>query len=89
KGTTNPCFTVVPLLCPEMKTHMNDLFCEDHEMHHMLSPSLKENIEGLKENLGINISDILNVSKLYITIKDINYTKSKLGLHYTIMNSIF
>ncbi|KAI5185337.1 hypothetical protein NEIRO03_2002 [Nematocida sp. AWRm78] len=89
KKAQKPCFTVVPLLCPEMKNHMNDLFCEDHEMHHMLSPRLKENIKHLKKNHSINISDVLNISKLCITIKDVNYTKSKLGLHYTIMNSMF
>ncbi|KAI5165705.1 hypothetical protein NEIRO02_0619 [Nematocida sp. AWRm79] len=80
---------IVPLLCPEMKTRMDGLFCEDHEMHHMLSPSLKKKKKKLKNFQDINSLDISSISKIYICLKEVNYTKSKLGLHYNILNSLF
>ncbi|KAI5130945.1 hypothetical protein NEPAR03_2244, partial [Nematocida parisii] len=88
KNMPSKIFTV-SLLCSEMKTRMEGLFCEDHEMHHMLSPRLKENTQYLNNFQDIDTLDVLNISKLYITIKEVNYTKSKLGLHYTILNSLF
>ncbi|EIJ87587.1 uncharacterized protein NEPG_02213 [Nematocida parisii ERTm1] len=85
KKSTGESFTI-SLLCPEMRAFMNELFSKDNEMYYILSPPLKENIESLKNSLPIDLSDILNI---YISIKNVNYTKSKLGLHYNIMNALF
>ncbi|KAI5125449.1 hypothetical protein NEPAR08_0124 [Nematocida parisii] len=79
----------VPILCPIMKSHLDGLLSEENEMHHMLSPILKKNIQKLKDHQNINPDEVYNASEVYITVKNVNYTKSKLGLHYNILSSIF
>ncbi|OAG32419.1 hypothetical protein NEIG_02524 [Nematocida sp. ERTm5] len=80
---------IVPLLCPEMKALIAALFNKENEMHHMLSPALKRNIEFIKIHQRINIFDTSDVSKVCISIKNVNYTKSKLGIHYNILSAFF
>ncbi|KAI5165223.1 hypothetical protein NEIRO03_0181 [Nematocida sp. AWRm78] len=79
----------VPILCPIMKSHLDSLLSEENKMHHMLSPILKKNIQKLKDHQNINPEVVYNASEIYITVKNVNYTKSKLGLHYNILSSIF
>ncbi|KAI5166122.1 hypothetical protein NEIRO02_0982 [Nematocida sp. AWRm79] len=85
KKSTRERFTI-SLLCPEMRAFMNELLSKDNEMYYMFSPPLKENLENLKNSLPI---DPLDISNICISIKNVNYTKSKLGLHYNIMNALF
>ncbi|KAI5168274.1 hypothetical protein NEIRO03_2532, partial [Nematocida sp. AWRm78] len=80
---------IIPILCPKMKTRLQELLNENNEMHHMLSSELKKKIARLKKYINENIRDIHNVSRIHITVKSVNYTKSKLGLHYNILNIFF
>ncbi|KAI5167702.1 hypothetical protein NEIRO03_1986 [Nematocida sp. AWRm78] len=80
---------IVSLLCPEMKALIAALFNKENEMHHMLSPALKRNIENLKTPQSIEEFDISDMSRIYISLKNVNYTKSKLGIHYNILNAVF
>ncbi|KAI5166911.1 hypothetical protein NEIRO03_1802 [Nematocida sp. AWRm78] len=79
----------IPLICSEMKALMDELFSEHNEMHHMLSPAVKENIKHLKRHQNIRPFEVSDMSNIYISIKNNNYTKSKLGLHYNIMSVIY
>ncbi|EIJ89372.1 hypothetical protein NEPAR06_0481 [Nematocida parisii] len=79
----------IPLVCLEMKSLMDDLFSKHSEMHHMLSPAVKENIQHLKRHRNMHPFEISDISNIYISIKRNNYTKSKLGLHYNLMSVIY
>ncbi|EIJ93771.1 hypothetical protein NEPAR06_1761 [Nematocida parisii] len=78
----------IPLTCPEMKTRMNGLLTKNNKMRSMLSPTLKENIKDLKAYINQTTYIPPDVSKIHICVKNINYTKSKLGLHYNILNAV-
>ncbi|KAI5188178.1 hypothetical protein NEIRO03_2729 [Nematocida sp. AWRm78] len=80
---------IFPISCPEMKSQLYDLLTQTNEMYHILSPKLKENSQNLTDHLNTEIPNLYNVSRIYITIKSINYTKSKLGLNYNILNIFF
>ncbi|KAI5131278.1 hypothetical protein NEPAR04_2417 [Nematocida parisii] len=80
---------IVPLLCSRMKILMDELFGKYNGMYDMLSPASKRNIEFIKTHQDINTSEISDISKIHICIKNVNYTKSKLGIHYNILNTFF
>ncbi|OAG30089.1 hypothetical protein NEIG_01122 [Nematocida sp. ERTm5] len=87
KETNNSIVSIIA--CPEMKSQLHELFNKNNKMYCMLSPEIRENCQKLKDCLNIQISDLYNFSKIHITIKSVNYTKSKLGLHYNILNIFF
>ncbi|OAG32420.1 hypothetical protein NEIG_02525 [Nematocida sp. ERTm5] len=87
RKSTDQSFTI-PLTCPEMKTRMNELLTKNNKMHSMLSPILKENIEDLKTYINQAPYILPDISRIHISVKNVNYTKSKLGLHYNILNSV-
>ncbi|OAG30770.1 hypothetical protein NEIG_00254 [Nematocida sp. ERTm5] len=78
------------VLCPDFKNRINILVSRNNNpMYEQLSPLLKKNIHELNNLPPINISDISDISKVSITVKNINYMLSKLGIHYDIFDVFF
>ncbi|KAI5127109.1 hypothetical protein NEPAR04_0780 [Nematocida parisii] len=78
------------VLCPDFKNRINNLVSIDNNpMYERLSPLLKKNIHELNNLPPIDMSDISNISKVTITVKNINYMLSKLGIHYDIFDVFF
>ncbi|KAI5168275.1 hypothetical protein NEIRO03_2533 [Nematocida sp. AWRm78] len=79
----------IPLFCSELKEHMNNLLSGGSEMDNIINPIFKENGKKFKDYLNEKMPSVYDISKVHISVKNVNYTKSKLGLNYNILNIFF
>ncbi|EIJ88459.1 hypothetical protein NEQG_01149, partial [Nematocida parisii ERTm3] len=80
---------IIPLFCLDLKERMNSLLSEGSEMDNIINPIFKEKGKNFKDYLNERIPNVYDISKVHISVKNVNYTKSKLGLNYNILNIFF